>query len=403
MTKNIVFCADGTWDGPGKVTVNDIAQDRDNEGELGPDATTNVYKLFCNLAGTLTPGSSALSREQEKECRNDQQQVVQVAKYIHGVGDSSNELEHVFGGVTGAGIIARIVRGYTFISRHYQPGDAIYIVGFSRGAYTARALAGMISRVGLLDASKYNVNDKQESYRRGCAAWDMSRSFAFTGSNAVSRMLTRAAHWLGSWFGQQEIKNSDLIASVNMKAVAVWDTVGSMGVPLYVDDERIDMFRFVDQVLSNKVQYGFHAMAIDEERKDFPVTRWDARNNISQVWFVGAHADVGGGYALNESRLSDVTLQWMMKRLGNAGVIWQPQLICTPQCDKAEFLSARIHEPWNKTPFSLLGALARQSRDPRPEDVFHESVKERLQSDNYTPAALQWALASKGSNLRIDA
>jgi len=400
MPKNIVFCADGTWNGPGKVTVDDIAKDCDDAGELGPDATTNVYKLFCNLAGVLTLDSEALSKEQEKELRNDGC-VTQVAKYIHGVGDSSNAIDHVFGGVVGAGVISRIVRGYTFISRHYQPGDAIYIVGFSRGAYTARALAGMISRVGLLDASKYNVNDKEEAYRRGRAAWEMSRSLAFTGSNPVSRLMTRAAQWLGSWVSKKTLSKSDLIAPVSIKAVGVWDTVGSMGVPLYLSDGRTDMFRFTDQVLSNQVEYGFHAMAIDELRKDFPVTPWQPRTNISQVWFVGAHADVGGGYSLTESRLSDVTLEWMMRKLGGVGVIWQPQLACTPDCDSTAFLSASVHEPWSKPPFNVLGNLARQARAPEPGDVYHVSVRQRWDTGTYRPQALSWN-ATTMANLRID-
>ncbi len=135
MAKTIVFCADGTWDGPGQAGVaGGIAQ------------TTNVFKLFFNLDGRDTPDTALLANEQERVLRDAAGLELQWAKYIHGVGDSNNALVRLLGGTLGAGLIVRIVRGFTFISRHYEPGDSIVIVGFSRGAYTARALAGRSAR-----------------------------------------------------------------------------------------------------------------------------------------------------------------------------------------------------------------------------------------------------------------
>lgn len=128
MAKNIIFCSDGTW--------NDV--DSQN--------ATNVFKLFNLLQGSVISRTkfkdlSVDIVEQEKIIAN-----VQIAKYINGVGNSDNRIKKLLG----AGLIKRIVRGYTFISRNYQPGDNIVIVGFSRGAYTARALAGLIASQGLL-------------------------------------------------------------------------------------------------------------------------------------------------------------------------------------------------------------------------------------------------------------
>ena len=94
---------------------------------------------------------------------------LQASKYIHGVGDSQSAIRRIIGGAFGAGIIARIVRGYTFISRNYEPGAKIFIVGFSRGAYTARALAGLIASQGLL--KKDLTKDKEKAYRYGAQAW----------------------------------------------------------------------------------------------------------------------------------------------------------------------------------------------------------------------------------------
>ena len=139
MSKNIAFFADGTWNGT----------DPKDENKDGIADLTNVIKMFCSLEGGQTLDTTRLQDEQELIARDAAGAVTQHAKYIHGVGDSNNPLMRLLGGVFGAGIIQRIVRGYTFISRNYQAGDRIFITGFSRGAYTARALGGMIAGVGL--------------------------------------------------------------------------------------------------------------------------------------------------------------------------------------------------------------------------------------------------------------
>ena len=383
MPKAIIFCADGTWNGPEEQTGKSVADGDDDAGELTGDTVTNVVKFYSNLAGRATPETLRLKDEQEKRLIDATGNTVQIAKYIHGVGDSDNLIRKVMGGVFGMGVISRIVRGYTFISRCYEPGDAIYIVGFSRGAYTARALAGMISRVGLLDSSKYDVNDKEEAYRRGTAAWYSSKGLTFSGSSWLSRVANKAVGAVQRAIGKHDLSTTDLIANVPIKAVGVWDTVGSMGVPLYVSDGRYDVFRFTDMQLSGLVEFGFHAMAIDEMRVDFPVTKWDKRKNIEQVWFSGAHADVGGGYAVAESRFSDVALQWMMKKLSGVGVTLATPLTCVPDCGcSTEF----IHKPWEHSPFDK---LLKKARAPAADDVFHTSVVQRWKLDAaYRPTAL---------------
>src|SRR3984957_9577982 len=160
MPKTIVFCADGTWNGPGETDSDDTTA-----------TTTNVFRLFVNLDGRDTPDSALLGNEQERVLTDSNGVVLQWAKYLHGVGASDNFLVKVLGGTVGAGLIARIVRGYTFISRNYLPGDRIFIIGFSRGAYTARALAGLIATKGLLDATKSDLANKESAYRLGSAVW----------------------------------------------------------------------------------------------------------------------------------------------------------------------------------------------------------------------------------------
>jgi len=381
MPKRIVFCADGTWNGPEQQTGVTPIDAADDHGELNGAKVTNVVKLFANLAGRVTPQTMTMRDEQEKIVPDAAGGVVQISKYIHGVGDSDSFLKKAMGGMFGMGVIARIVRGYTFISRNYDPGDEIHIAGFSRGAYTARALAGMISSVGLLDREEYDPNDKNEAYRLGVAAWCKCKNMSLHGAGKLTDLANHLLNFVGGFFARQ-LDADQLIANVPIKSVAVWDTVGSMGIPAYAGDKRYDVFRFVDTKLSDKVQNGFHAMAVDELRLDFPVTAWDSRAGIKQVWFVGAHADVGGGYSAQESRLSDIALEWMTKQLAEVGV-----RLATPLTYKPEpLIGPAIHQPWSKTPFAL---LPRSPRQVASTDTIHDSVLRRWQADSsYRPQAL---------------
>lgn len=241
MSKTVIFCADGTWNGPD--------QDDDNDGS--PDFT-NVYKLFLGLAGELSPGTIRNADEQEKFLMEGTR-LLQVAKYIHGVGDSRNPIRKIMGGAFGAGMIARIVRGYTFISRNYAPGDAIVLTGFSRGAYTARALGGLIASEGLL--TKALTKDKELAYRWGAKAWYRYRNKA-KGTNKPSfiKRMAEAMADLPAFVSADDLKDEYLVPVETIKAVAVWDTVGALGLPTYEQDKRVDAFRFTNNRLSDKVE-----------------------------------------------------------------------------------------------------------------------------------------------------
>ena len=330
MAKNIVFCADGTWNHP----------DQDEDKDQTPDPT-NVYKLFLCLDGDLSTDTIRNADEQEKVFVQDGN-VRQVAKYIHGVGDSRNAIRKIIGGAFGAGVISRIVRGYTFISRNYEPGADIYILGFSRGAYTARALAGLIASQGLL--RKALTKDKEDAYRFGAQAWYRYRD----GKKSSKRFLSRLAEVLAdlpAFLSHGNLKDDDLVPVDGISAVAVWDTVGALGFPKYDDeDKRIDAFRFANIKLSGKVKNGFHALSLDEQRASFTPTLWDASPRIVQTLFPGAHADVGGGYpsANSESGLSDIALIWMIERLAEVGVAFTPTRPINTKPDAA----AKAHMPW---------------------------------------------------------
>src|SRR5258706_474763 len=157
---------------------------------------------------------------------------------------------------------------------------------------------------------------------------------------------------------------------VSCAAIGVWDTVGSLGIPVYdaTEDKRLDLFRFADADLSGKVAQGFHALAIDEHRADFTPTPWNARSGIEQVWFAGAHADVGGGY--EESGLSDFGLAWMADRLGTVGLQYKDPLPLLPAGD----VSGELHDSWNALPYKLKPAYLRPIA---PDAQVHRSVQQR--------------------------
>jgi glutathione S-transferase len=347
--KSLIFCADGTWNG------TDV--DKDEDGELD---TTNVLKLFHLLAGETTLESRRLKDEIEKEL-HEGTQLVQVAKYLHGVGDSGNPIKRLLGGTFGAGVIARIVRGYTFISRNYEPGDRIFVMGFSRGAYTARALAGMISSVGLLNKAQLDLSDKEQAYALGTSAWRQYRDNARKAQPEKS-LREKLASMISDLpgFARIPLRDGDLLPAP-VAGVAVWDTVGALGIPnAGAAGKAVDAYRFADDKLSSNVAVGLHAVSLHEQRDTFAPTLWQKRDNITQVWFAGAHADVGGGYPAHESGLSNLALQWMVEELTKLQVLFKP----FPTDWSLDF-AAEMHRPWAE------GVFAKLPCGPRVWDGYH--------------------------------
>jgi uncharacterized protein (DUF2235 family) len=347
MAKNIVFCADGTWNGPG--------QDAEDPKDSCP---SNVFKLYLGLAGqdVVEAATYRSANEQERVLRAPDGTVRQVAKYLHGVGDSDNFLVKALGGAFGAGVITRIVRGYTFLSRQYEPGDRLFILGFSRGAYTARALAGLVCAKGLLDARRHDLRDKEEAYRLGSAVWADYRGAVCRKKDATwAQQMESMLDHLPRFFGWSP--RAHLVPDVPVEAVAVWDTVGALGIPQYqADCCRLDVFRFCDTQLSPRVRKGLHAVAVDEQRRDFTPTLWDADpGRIEQVLFPGAHADVGGGYPLDESGLSDGALAWMTEELAELALCFSDAPPLAPRPDPL----GPAHEPWTRVPWNVFDPLPR--------------------------------------------
>lgn len=258
MSKNIVVLSDGT----GK------------EGGEGHD--TNVHKLFRMLENR-TPR--------------------QVVFYDRGLG--TNWLR-ITGNAFGLGISRNVKECYRFIFDHYHAGDKVFLFGFSRGAYTVRSVSGFIHLFGLLPPSRPELIRKAwRIYRIRNERRRTRRAEAFV-----------ARHW-NMW--------------VKIAFLGVWDTVGALGFPyprVAAFFDRIPWFRhrFHNTRLSDSVEFGCHALAIDDERLTFHPTLWDEPDpRVEQVWFAGMHSDVGGGYA--EAELADIALQWMARHAMARGLL----------------------------------------------------------------------------------
>ena len=227
----------------------------------------------------------------------------QLARYIEGVGTTPQT--KLFGGMFGVGLSENLMLGYEWLCNNHREGDEIYSFGFSRGAYTARSLAGIIRKCGLLNnPSKANLKKADELYRNKDAA---------------------PAEPLASLFRKAHSRE------VRTHFVGVWDTVGALGVPISGLPFSQKKYQWHDTELSKSVDYAYHAIAIDEHRKDFDVAVWENKLkpeniDVEQRWFVGAHANVGGGY--EHDYLHRITLQWMLDKaqatglsfIGNAGI-----------------------------------------------------------------------------------
>lgn len=321
MSKNILFCADGTWNRP------------DDTNSEGLDTSTNVWKLFSALQGAAEICGSSWYQKQTAE---------QIAFYDDGVGTNHDVLFRLLGGSMGFGATFKVVTGYLVVCQHYQPGDRVYVFGFSRGAYIARTLAAMISHCGLI---AHDGKLSPGEILRAGKAYQVFRE----GDEAKLQA-----------FHQEQ---SPRACPIEM--VGVWDTVGALGIPVgFLGGVSETLFEFRDCRLSDNVRFGCHAVALDEHREAFETTLWESRSGLEQVWFAGAHCDVGGGYA--QTGLSDIALKWMIDKAAGHGVLFGAIPRLSPDA------LAPIHDSYRK----IMGAYVERRV---PDDaVLHVSVAERI-------------------------
>lgn len=335
MPKNIVLCSDGTGNIANK-----------NRG-------TNVFKLFEALDTSTCPPAGARR---------------QVVFYDDGVGTERARWLRLLTGAVGWGLSRNVRQLYRHLCRSYEPGDSIYLFGFSRGAFTARTLAGLIVDCGVIDMDK-------PVPARGFGPF---RVLPFTPGGPLwlrwlswRALRTHRRHYVAFFQGvvnfvlrlkQGERAVADFRRRYSTEArtkkpvrihfLGVWDTVNSVGVPSEglrrIIGSIFYRYTFPKTTLSDRVEKACHALSLDDERQSFAPVLWDESlypkvepcecggersdeddggSRIEQVWFPGMHADVGGGYA--KHGLAHVPLRWMMRRAEAHGLRFTPMASAT--------------------------------------------------------------------------
>jgi uncharacterized protein (DUF2235 family) len=241
--------------------------------------------------------------------------------YSQGVGTQRGESAR--GGVTGYGIDTEIIQAYTWLIENFDDGDEIYIFGFSRGAYTARSLSGLVCKCGILElGAPLSIEQLYDRYR----LYD-----APTIRSLLATALPANAHIEDQWL----VKYS---RATKVKFIGVWDTVGSLGYPIGSAEARVHKFKFLDTHLRLDNEHAFHALALDEHRHNFEPTFWTRTvttgaagaperpiDKVEQRWFVGAHANVGGGYPSDP--LAQRPLKWLMDKASALGLVFRHQVV----------------------------------------------------------------------------
>lgn len=272
MAKSLVVCCDGTWNTP--------------DQRSGDASTpTNVTKVALAVSARGAGG-----REQR-------------TFYHPGVG--TRRWERLRGGAFGFGLSRNVRDTYRFLVQNFDPGDALYFFGFSRGAFTARSAAGLVRNCGILrrehldrvdEAYRLYRSDRKPAHPRGVEATLFRRTYSHEPS---------------------------------IRFIGVWDTVGALGIPingLSLVDIFNRRYQFHDTDLSGSVADAYQALAIDEKRGPFRPTLWKQQadappdQHVEQVWFAGVHCDVGGGY--RKHALSDIALLWMVNRATSCGLVF---------------------------------------------------------------------------------
>jgi uncharacterized protein (DUF2235 family) len=337
MKRIAIFC-DGTWNTPDKM-------------EDGKYCQTNVVKLAGALAAASDDGT------------------LQILYYDNGVGSEGNILKQVFDGATGTGISEKILQAYRFIINNYKPGDELYLFGFSRGAFTVRSLSGLIRNSGILQIENMDKVPKAYKIYRSRRAEYQPREIEAT--------LFR--------------KTYAVEECTNIKFIGVWDTVGALGNPLMLNGFFSKKNQFHDTELSSRVSHAYHALAIDEKRKNFEATLWHQQPGttgqvLEQVWFPGVHSDVGGGFSIGQSGLSDIALQWMMKKAQDCNLKFN-SIVMHPKS------LAPLHESYLGF-YKLINKIIRPMgietpRKGKTNESLHPSVMEKYNKDNtYRPQNL---------------
>ncbi len=313
MAKNIVLCSDGTG----------------NAG--GSGNATNVWNVFTSID---------LNGFKEKNIN-----IEQVAFYDDGVGTERGKILRILGGAIGLGLARNVRQLYMMLVKSYQPGDHIFLFGYSRGAFTVRTLAGMVRVCGILDQHAYSDDSALKN-----AVWDLYRAYRRNYPALLSEPWYKFERMFGilriedvatqrEKFGvkvspdlYKEYKYIDKLTDDNcvpIRFIGVWDTVASVGFSIDAVakfwNDVIFRFKFTNSKLGSWVEKACHALSIDDDRKAFTPEIFDQesaldKTRIEQVWFPGVHGNVGGGGP--KQGMQHVPLNWMIEKAEEQGLIF---------------------------------------------------------------------------------
>ncbi|QRW06366.1 choline transport protein [Ceratobasidium sp. AG-Ba] len=354
--KRIIVCCDGTW----------------QDGIIR--SQTWMYSNVLKLARCLNHDDERYDPP-----------IPQIVFYQAGIGSEQNIYSRYVDGATGASLAEKVQEAYAFIAHNYAPGDEVYLFGFSRGAYTARMVAGFIGYIGILDRTAMDsFADIFIAMQKKNKAKSEAENKRYEDALAPFKDICDDGRRRADF-------NHD---KFTIKCIGVWDTVGSMGLPTVITRNSTKMhqlFDFPDNVLGPHIERAMHAMSLNEDREDFQVTKFyqtklgkERGQQLRQVWFAGQHTDVGGGW--HDHDLSDVALMWMLANVED---------ILSIDFKYAKSLPRPI-APWGAQPphtsqmgiYKLAGqAPRRPSTDPATHEMMHISVKEQAL---LTPQATEW-------------
>ena len=288
----------------------------------------------------------------------DDSQHQQIVYYQAGVGTSFSGWENLLGGGTGQGLAENIREAYSFLATNYMEHDrsgtvspdSVFLIGFSRGAYTARSIGGLIGAIGILrkEAMPFFYEIFQDWQNAGNPRYKpqfMDSYLAYLPQSStlaspepvgldlleehLSRLKSLApdrsqiAEYMRVY--RQVLMRLGLTREATVSAIGVWDTVGALGVPVNPLIQAllpflpafISSYKWYDTTIGDHVKNAYHALALDERRYPYAPTLWErpegCKTNLKQVWFPGAHANVGGGYP--DQGIANLTLIWMMDQL----------------------------------------------------------------------------------------
>lgn len=263
--------------------------------------------------------------------------ISQIPIYVQGVGTGSGvtsvskKADQMLGGAFGLGLLENIEEAYRHLVFLYQPGDEIYIFGFSRGAYTARSLTGFIRSTGIIERHQLDrIPEAIARYRRlgdetTHPSSDESHSFR---ADISPRMVTSEKE--ATWRENQGLPEAHLL---KVSYLGVWDSVGALGVPVHIPvlgRLTANKYRFHDADLSSMVSAARHAVALDETRRSFAPTRWTNIEDLNaevrhsdelpyqERFFLGDHGSVGGGGDIRD--LSSIGLSWVLEGAQQCGL-----------------------------------------------------------------------------------